>query len=483
VGSRALRQLCFLSLAAIWAGGCASGIRLLTDSDHPLSATDSPVNHQPPISLASWETPSQSVESTSTTDLFSAGKELTVDLLVEQVLARNPSLAEMVAAWQAASARYPQVISLDDPMVAGTFGPETIAPDDRGVEFASRLEISQKYPWPGKRQLRGQNAIAASNAAANDVDDVRLQLVESAKNAFYEYYLAERALEVNQESLDLLKRIQEDAQNRYRTNLQKVSIQEVYQFKVEIGKEERRRLELERMRQVAKARINTLMHFAPENPLPKPPKELKVDGGIRPVQELREMGLARRPDLEAMRNRAAAEEAALDLAYKEFYPDLEPFFMYDRFMGNTSGNRDLATMVGLRLNLPVRRARRNAAVEEAEARLAQRRAELAELTDQANFQIDQAYQEVREAAETVRLYETKILKDAKENIEAARPAYVTGLIPASNLVEAERTFVELKDRYFQAVADYFRRRAALDRAVATPLDNTSSPPLKGASDR
>jgi outer membrane protein TolC len=453
--------------------------RSVTASEPLATPQTSPDQHRQNVSLVSWEVPSSGLahasgwyEGTPTRsvseDPFRSTKELTVEMLVEQVLARNPSLAEMEAAWQAASARYPQAVSLDDPMVAGTFGPETIAPDDRGVEFASRLEISQKYPWPGKRQLRGQNALAASNAAANDVDDMRLQLVESAKNAFYEYFLAERALEVNQESLGLLQRIQKDAESRYQSGNQKVSIQEVYQFKVEIGKEQRRRLELERMRRVAKARINTLMHFAPESPLPPPPKELKVDGEIRPVQELREMGLARRPDLQAIRNRAAAEEAALELAYKEFYPDFEPFFMYDRFMGNTSGSRDLATMLGVRVNLPVRRARRNAAVEEAEARLAQRRAELDKLTDQANFQIDQAYQEVQEGAETIRLYETKILKDADANVEAAQPAYKTGLIPASNLLEAERTFVELKDRYFQALADYLRRRATLDRAVAMP---------------
>src|SRR5215831_4340524 len=38
-----------------------------------------------------------------------AGPELSVGTLVEQVLARNPSLAQMVAAWKAAQARYPQV--------------------------------------------------------------------------------------------------------------------------------------------------------------------------------------------------------------------------------------------------------------------------------------------------------------------------------------------------------------------------------------
>jgi outer membrane protein TolC len=224
------------------------------------------------------------------------------------------------------------------------------------------------------------------------------------------------------------------------------------------------------------------MHRDPEDPLPRPPKELKVAGEPRSFQELRQAGLARRPDLQALSNRVAAEEANLELAYKEFYPDLEPFFSYDRFMGNTSGSRDLATMLGIRLNLPVRRARRNAAVEEAEARLAQRRAELAKLTDQANFQIDQAYQEVREGAETIGLYETKILKDAQANVEAAQPAYKTGLIPASNLLEAQRALVDLKDRYYQAVADYFRRRATLDRAVAMPLDSASSPPVKGTND-
>ena len=38
-----------------------------------------------------------------------ATAELSADALVAEVLARNPSLAQMTAAWQAASARYPQV--------------------------------------------------------------------------------------------------------------------------------------------------------------------------------------------------------------------------------------------------------------------------------------------------------------------------------------------------------------------------------------
>src|SRR5207245_5064253 len=79
-------------------------------------------------------------------ELFGQSPELAVDALVEQVLTRNPSVAQMAAVWQAASARYPQVTSLDDPMFAVTLGPASFGSSN--VNPAYRLEISQKYPFP-----------------------------------------------------------------------------------------------------------------------------------------------------------------------------------------------------------------------------------------------------------------------------------------------------------------------------------------------
>jgi outer membrane protein TolC len=393
--------------------------------------------------------------------------ELSVDVLIQQVLAHNPSLTQMVAAWQAGSARYPQVTSLEDPMFAATVGPGTISPDDAGVEFAYRLEVSQKIPFPGKLRLRGENALAEANAAGRDVDDMRLQLVESARTAFYEYYLAERALEVNQDGLRLLHQFWKDAQARYKPGL--APEQDMLQAEVEIGKEQDRRLELEQMQQVTVARINTLMHLRPDSPLPPPPKQLDVTDQLPDVQLLRATALTQRPDLQALADRIAAEEASLGLAHKEFYPDFEPFVMYDRFMGNVSDNRDLATMLGVRLNLPVYKDRRRGMVAEAEARLAQRRAELARLTDQVNFQVQEAYARVQRSEKSVRLYRDTILKVAEANVKAAQAAYVPGKIPFLSLIEAQRNLVVLRDRYYEAVAEYFRRRAVLERAVGGPV--------------
>jgi outer membrane protein TolC len=408
---------------------------------------------------------------------FPGTSELSVETLIEQVLARNPSLAQMVAAWQAASARYPQVTSLEDPMFAGTVGPGTIAPDDHGVEFAYRLEISQKLPYPGKLRFRGENALAEASAAGRDVGDMRLQLIESARTAFYDYYLVERALGVNDESLQLLRDFRKNAQSRYQTGL--VPEQDVLQADVEIGKEQDRRLELDQMRQVAVARINTLMHLPPDSQLPSSPKQLALQEELPDAQTLRAAAVAQRPDLQAIADRIAAEEASLGLAHKEFYPDFEPFFMYDRFMGNVSDNRDLAAQLGLRINLPIYRKRRYGAVAEAEARIAQRRAELARLTDQVNFQVQEAYARVQRSEKSVRLYRDTILKSAEANVKAAQSAYVTGKIPFLSLIEAQRNVVGLRERYYEAVADYFRRLAALERVIGGPIrPPTGNPPAK-----
>lgn len=396
--------------------------------------------------------------------------ELTAEALVEMVLSRNPSLAEMVAAWQAAQARYPQVTSLDDPMFGAAVAPGAFGSNK--IDGGYRLEISQKYPWCGKRDLRGQNAEAEAHAAGHDVEDLRLQLVESARNAFYDYYLVERALAVNEEALRLLREFRGNAETRYKTGL--VPQQDVLQADVEIGRQQERQLTLERMRQVATARINTLMHLPTNAPLPPPPKEIDPGEPLPDVQLLQEEALSRRPDLQALADRVAAEQASLALAHKELYPDVEVMAAYDTLWQE----KELRGQVAVRINLPIRKERRAGAISEAEAHVAQRRAALAKQTDQVNFQVQEAHAQVIESERIVRLYTITILPAARANVQAAQSAYVTGKTPFLSLIEAERNVVGLRDRYYEAVADSFHRRATLERTVGRPLptqDGNSSP--------
>jgi outer membrane protein TolC len=397
---------------------------------------------------------------------LSGAIELSADALIEAVLSRNPSLAEMTAAAQAAAERYPQAVALDDPVLTAWMAPATI--DARPLNFAQRVELSQKFPWPGKRQLRGEQALAEAAAAGRDVDDMRLQLAESARAAFADYYLVGRALEVNAEALKLLTDFRQQAKERYEKT-PGANKQDVDQADVEIGRQNERQLLLERMRETAVARINTLMHLPPDAPLP-PPAEPPPAGPTPDAAALRAAALARRPDLKALADRLAADQAALDLARKEYCPDVEAMAAYDSFWQGKDEERSLRPQIGVRLNLPLQRERRRAAVAEAEAKLAQRRAALDRQTDQVGYEVQQAAAQVRESERTVALYKDKILPAADKNKDAALDAYRAGRIPFLSLIEAERNLVELKGRYYEAVSVWFSRRATLERVTGGPPD-------------
>jgi outer membrane protein TolC len=129
------------------------------------------------------------------------------------------------------------------------------------------------------------------------------------------------------------------------------------------------------------------------------------------------------------------------------------------------------------MNLPVRLPKRYAAIAEAQARVAQRRAELARLTDRVNYQVQEAAAQLRESERSVRLYEQDILPAAERNVKSAQAAYIAGQIPFLTLVEAQRTVVELRDRYYESVAAYGRRLATLERVLGGSVP-AGPPPAK-----
>jgi outer membrane protein TolC len=423
--------------------------------------------------------PQEADSSPATAAPLAGTKELVVEELVQTVLERSPTVPQMEAAWQAAKARYPQVTSLDDPFLGTTLAPASLGMNGNGNTSGYRFEVFQRFPFPGKLPLRGEKARAEASAAGREVDNARVQLTESARAAFYDYYLAHRAVEVNQEGLRLLRDFRGDAETRFRNGVTR-NDQEVLQVEVEIGRQQQRLISLERARQVAVARINTLMHRPPTCALPPPPREIPIPEDLPNPQEMLATALSQRLDLLALKDRIAAAEAAVKIACRDFYPDFDAMAAYDNFWSQTQ----LRPQLAVRINLPVRRERRWGAVAEAQARLNELRAKYAQQTDVVGYEVQQVYEQLRESYRVVRLFEKEVLDKARANVKTSQEAYVNGQIPLSTLIEAERSLVGLRDSYYQAVTDLFRRRTVLERALsgspsATPLPMPAGQPGPG----
>jgi outer membrane protein TolC len=346
-------------------------------------------------------------------------------------------------------------------MLMAALGPESIGSDL--VDTGYMLELKQRLPWFGKRWLRGDMAAAEADAASEEAEDARLQLRLAADLAFFEYFLAARLIELNQQNTRIMEEFRETARARYQTELSR--LQDVLQADVDVADLARRQLELDRMQRVATARINTLLRRWPDAPLPPAPAQLDPPRQPPDAELLWQTALQRRPDLAMLAWRVEAEQAALDLAYQNYYPDFDVFARYDAFWQDRE--RDLRTQIGAAMNLPIYREKLRAAVCEAQFRLNQRRAEFEQRALDIQYDVVAAAQQVEESRQAVELFAQRLVPAAEQNVAAARANYENRLGGATflDLARAQRQLVSIRERQLEAIVAYHRRLAELDRAV------------------
>jgi cobalt-zinc-cadmium efflux system outer membrane protein len=395
--------------------------------------------------------------------LFRGMESLDREALVRAVLQRNPTLRSAAAAWRAALARYPQETSLADPMLGMGLGPRSFAASE--VRDAWRADISQELPFPGKLALRGEVALAEADAAGGDFEAARLQLATMTSLLYDDYYLAARTLEVEQHHVTLLEELERSATARLEAG--QASLVDPIQATAELGHRRHDRVRYETALRTTAQQLNLLLQRAPELALPPPPRELTppplpegLETGAEP-NALVSQALSVRPELRAARGRVTSGEAAVSLAEREYFPNFTVSAAYDAFWQE----RPLQPSVGLQLNIPLRRERRAAAVEEAEAKLARARSDEAAASAEVRFSVANALERLHEARHVLHLQEQELVPAAREFVEAARIGFETGGGSFQTLIEAERGLRTAELDEETARTDVSRRMTELARAL------------------
>jgi outer membrane protein TolC len=385
-------------------------------------------------------------------------KELDRGEFVRAVLERNPSIEASRQSFRAVLAEVTRESSLDDPRLSYSFAPLTIVSDD--APFGQTIALSQKLPWPGKRALAGEVAVAEAEAVREDYRSMRLRLSLIASLSFDQYYAVERSIERNEEHRVLLEDIRRVAEAQYETG--RGSQQEPLQAAIELARVEQQDILLRSRRAIVVAQMNGLLHRAPEAPLPRPPKELDVpDLETVDAERLRAEAFRQRPELHAQTSRVKGLETARELAEREYYPDFEVMASYSSMWMNAEHQ----WMLGVALDLPLQFGARDAKVEAVDARIAQAEAELRSAHDEIAVEVESARQRFLEGQRVVALYRGRLLPLARAQIEVARAAYVTGAGGFQALIDAERSLRTVELDYQQALATLGERRAEVVRTL------------------
>jgi outer membrane protein TolC len=122
-------------------------------------------------------------------------------------------------------------------------------------------------------------------------------------------------------------------------------------------------------------------------------------------------------------------------------------------------------MLGLSLNIPIQLGARRGGVEEANAALARAKAVHDGALDGVRVDVHQAWVRLEQAIAQAELYGDRILPAARRQVVAAQAGYETGRGTFSDIMAAEGRLRSFERDQADALADTWRRRAALDRAA------------------
>jgi outer membrane protein TolC len=389
--------------------------------------------------------------------------------LVAIALANNPELKASDARWRIYREKVAQASSFEDPMMMLKIQNGVLRdPFDFGRDSMTQkvVGISQQLPFWGKRGLKGDVARQEAEVYRWTLEERKVELARMVKQAWYQLYLIDRETDIVERNIRILDDFITLAETRYSVN--QGTQTDVFKAQVEHSKLLDARITLEQQRKSAAANLNTLLARPAEAPIGRVP-----DFEIRPVkqtaEELRAEAFANRPLIKSLAAQVGKGEAGMKLAEREFYPDFNLFAEYMQRDPAMGSDGDDMYSVGVSFNLPVQRAKRQAAVAEANSEVAMAASELDSLKNNIGLAVEDLLAQLERRKKLVELYGRGIIPQAENTLESATINYRVNKVDFLTLLDSRLTLFNYQRDYFESMAEYQIKRAELEAVVGKDL--------------
>ena len=410
-------------------------------------------------------------------------EDSTLSDYLEYAALNNPGLEAAFNRWKAALQNVPQARALEDPTFKYAYFIKEV--ETRAGPQRHKFELSQMLPWFGKLDARGDIALEGAHSARQRYESEKLKLFFEVKDAYYEYYYLSRAVTITEEHKRLITYLESVARTNYSAGT--TSYGDLIKAQVELGKFEDRVLTLRDLRNPLTAKLNRALNRPFSHTLPYPhaiPEEKVAFTNDQLIAWLRESN----PELKAMDSTIAQEKAAIDLAKKDYFPDLTLGVEYintnpaleppaNPETGEVPRVKDDGkdpVIAKFAVNLPIWYSKYRAGEKEARLR---HMASLRDRTDRENSLIVDLKMELynfRDAERKIDLYRDTLVPKAKQSFTVIQKAFTAGKTDFLDVVDAERTLLEFELSYERALADRAQRLAKLEMLIGKELPRDES---------
>lgn len=399
---------------------------------------------------------------------------LKLDEVVDAALATNPAVQAALHVVSADRAKIPQAKALPDPTVgAGWMGnPRPFSVQTGDPSSYRNVSAMQMLPFPGKRSLRGQIAGKEADASQWDLEAVRRRVVADVKATYYDYWYYDKAIQTTQENRDLLTKLSQIAEARYRVG--KGMQADVLRSQVEISMLLQKLTTLEQQRATAQARMNTLLGRDPDSSLP-PTAEVTGPSPLNySLDELYKLARQNDPEYQRMQKMIERNQLATNLAHKDYLPDLSVAYMYEQRPAMPDMHGFTFTV-----NIPVfykskqREEIRQAKEEELSASSARDNRQ-----NELYFDLKQNYLAAKASENLLKLFSQGIVPQSSLALESSMSAYQVGNVDFLTLIGNFTTVLNYQTDYYRELANYQTSLARME--AVTGADLTSAQPITEA---
>jgi len=389
------------------------------------------------------------------------------DLLAEGER-NNPQIQAARHEFEAAKQVPTQASTLPDPQVVlqhvSVGSPRPFAGYTNSDFAYIGLGFSQDIPYPGKLRLRGEIAKKEADVSQQRYESVRRAVLMEIKGAYFQLaYLAKRRAILDGNG-QLLRQVEQAAEAHYRSGMG--NQQEIIQAQLQQTKLLRETTDNELEAGKIQAALKRLLN-RPQASSDIEPAELQETPASYSYDQLLSVAQSNNSEIGAARKMVEKQGIKVEAAKKDFYPDFNLQYMWQRTDPTQFRAYYMAT-VGVRI--PIYRGRKQQPeLAQAQAEQSSAKSEYETQSQQVAFQLRQHFLSAEKSAELLKIYREGLVPQAHAELQAGLAAYQSNRQDFQALLASFLDVLKLDEEYWRTLAEHETALAQIEQLAGLSL--------------
>ena len=374
------------------------------------------------------------------------------DLLAEAERS-NPQIQAARHGWRAAQQMSSQVSTLPDPQFVlqhlSVGSPRPFAGYTNSDFAYVGLGFSQDIPYPGKLRLRGEVVKKDAEVSQQQYESVRRVVLTDLKAVYFQLAYLSKRHAILEGDRELLQQVEQAADARYRSGMG--NQQEIIQAQLQQTKLLREITENELEWGKGQAELKQLLN-RPQSSADIETFELSETAATYSYDQLLSAAQTNNPEIAGAQKMVEKQGLQIDLAKKDFYPDFNLQYMWQR----TDPTQFRAYyMVTFGVRVPIYRKRKQQPeLAQAEADQNRARSEYEMQSQHIEFELRQQYLDAEKSGELLRIYRDGLIPQARAGLQAGLAAYQSNRLDFQALLNSFLDVLKLDEEYWQTLSQH-----------------------------